>query len=154
MRFPQAEFAYQSLLETIYTVGQLFFSTVPTDPAVLLGFGVWESFGEGRVLVGHQEGDTDFGSLEGTGGAKTHTLTEAQMPSHTHIQNAHAHVQNAASTATGPNVGSTPDTSTNNSVATGYSTANTTAINQNTGGGGSHNNLQPFVVVKVWRRTA
>jgi hypothetical protein len=47
-----------------------------------------------RVPVGKNSSGT-FATLKGTGGAETHTLTEAQMPSHTHTQNSHNHTQNA-----------------------------------------------------------
>lgn len=50
---------------------------------------------QGRVPVGLDSGQTEFDVLGETGGAKTHTLTEAQMPSHTHVQNAHNHLQDA-----------------------------------------------------------
>jgi microcystin-dependent protein len=49
----------------------------------------------GRTLVGHDASQPEFDVLGETGGAKTHTLTTAQMPSHTHVQNAHNHTQNA-----------------------------------------------------------
>jgi microcystin-dependent protein len=50
---------------------------------------------KGRVPVGFDSSQTEFDTLGETGGAKTHTLTEAQMPSHTHIQNSHNHTQDA-----------------------------------------------------------
>jgi microcystin-dependent protein len=49
----------------------------------------------GRTLVGHDASQPEFDVLGETGGAKTHTLTTAQMPSHTHVQNAHNHTQDA-----------------------------------------------------------
>jgi hypothetical protein len=85
---------------------------------------------------------------------KTHTLTEAEMPVHTHVQNAHSHVQGVNSTATGGLSGYTADTSTNTRVNSGYSTSDSTAVNQNAGSGAAHNNLQPFIVVYFWKRTA
>lgn len=141
---------------------------VNTNPATLLGFGTWTAFAAGRVLVGLDAGQTEFDTLEETGGAKTHTLTANEMPSHTHVQDAHTHVQNAHnhvqgvnSAATGGLSGYTADTSTNTRVNSGYSTSDATAVNQNatavnqsTGGGSAHNNLQPFIVVRMWRRTA
>jgi microcystin-dependent protein len=39
---------------------------------------------KGRVPVGRDSSQTEFDTLGETGGAKTHTLTEAQMPSHLH----------------------------------------------------------------------
>ena len=39
---------------------------------------------KGRVAVGKDATQTEFDSLGETGGTKTHTLTEAQLPSHTH----------------------------------------------------------------------
>ena len=38
-------------------------------------------------------GDTQFGTLGQQSGARNHTLTVAQMPSHTHVQNTHTHWQ-------------------------------------------------------------
>ena len=45
----------------------------------------------GKVAVGRDSADTDFNALGKTGGAKTHTLTVAEMPSHTHTQQPHSH---------------------------------------------------------------
>ena len=165
-----------------WPVGSIFISAVSTNPATLLGVGTWSAFGAGRVLVGVDASDPDFDTAEETGGAKTHTLTTSEMPSHTHVQdahthaqdahnhtqNAHTHTQSVNSTATGGLSGYTADTSTNNSVTSGHSTGSTTATNnqatatnqnatatnQNTGGGAAHNNLQPFIVVHFWKRTA
>ena len=50
---------------------------------------------KGRVPVGFDSGQTEFDSLGESGGAKTHTLTTAEMPSHTHTQNSHNHTQDA-----------------------------------------------------------
>jgi hypothetical protein len=75
-----------------------------------------------------------------TGGSATHTHAEhpalthsgtavADHAAHTHTYTQvvnHVHVQNQASVATGGLNGSTPDTSTNTSVASGYSTQNPT----------------------------
>lgn len=115
----------------------------------------------GRVPVGKNGGS--FGTLGATGGAETVTLTEAQMPSHTHIQNSHNHTQDAHSHAIyGSNGGSAgvsiSITSNSNgdrawylpgSIAANTTATNqaATATNQNTGGGQAHNNLQPYQVV-------
>jgi len=49
----------------------------------------------GRMPVGRDAGQTEFDVLGEAGGAKTHTLTSAEMPSHTHTQDSHNHTQNA-----------------------------------------------------------
>lgn len=114
---------------------------------------------KGRVLVGLDAGQTEFDALAETGGAKTHQLTAAEMPSHTHTQNshnhtqdAHTHTQNAHShTITDPGhshgmdegqtdgAGTLMDrsnaasatTTTTNSATTGITVDNATATNQN-----------------------
>ena len=48
----------------------------------------------GRVAAGLSGTDTTFNALGKTGGEKTHLLTENEMPTHTHVQDAHTHVQN------------------------------------------------------------
>lgn len=158
-------------------MGSVFVSVVSTSPATLLGGGTWVAFGAGRVLVGLDAGDADFDTAEEVGGAKTHTLSVAEMPAHTHVQDAHTHVQNShnhtqnsfapriinsgtagtvgvqgASSASNANASNAATTATNQ-AATAVN-QNATATNQNTGGGGAHNNLQPYVVVYMWKRTA
>lgn len=143
-------------------------AVVSTSPATLLGGGTWSQIAGGRVLVGQTGGDADFDTAEETGGAKTHTLTAAEMPVHTHVQNSHnhtqdqhAHVQNLPTSQTGGQNSSTRDTSTTGSSADALSTAGATAtnqaataVNQNAGSGGAHNNMPPYLVVYIWKRTA
>lgn len=156
-----------------WPIGSVFLSVVSTDPATLLGFGTWVAIGAGRMLVGQDTGDVDFDTLEETGGAKTVTLTEAQIPSHTHTQNAHGHsvtdtghthLTQRYPTATGTSSGFTIDTSMSGTLAdntlptksatTGVTVQNATAVNQNTGGGQAHSNVPPYFVVRMWKRTA
>jgi len=140
-----------------FPVGSVFISVVSTNPATLLGYGTWSAIGAGRVLVGLDSGDPDFDTLEETGGAKTVTLSVAQMPAHSHVQDAHSHTQRRNNVATGANTGWTTafDTSSSSPVAdVNTGTGATTATNQNTGGGSSHPNVQPYLVVMIWKRTA
>ncbi|MCP4881866.1 MAG: hypothetical protein GY905_15090, partial [Gammaproteobacteria bacterium] len=65
-----------------YPVGSIYTSISPTDPSTLLGVGTWVAFGAGKVLIGVDTGDDDFNTVRATGGAKTHTLTEDEMPTH------------------------------------------------------------------------
>lgn len=80
----------------MYPVGSIYMSANNTDPGELFG-GTWERWGQGRVPVGVNEGDSIFSVSEKTGGAKTHTLTTAQMPSHNHSIG-HTHTTPASNT--------------------------------------------------------
>lgn len=129
-----------TLMSLIYPIGTILTSVVSTNPATLFGFGTWVAFGAGRVPVGLDANQTEFDTIEETGGAKTHTLQTSEIP-------AHSHVQNLPTSQTGSQSSGTRDTSTTGSSADALSTANT-------GGGGAHNNLQPYIVVYMWKRTA
>lgn len=133
------------VLSLVYPVGSYYFNgAVTTDPATLLGFGTWVAVA-GKVLVGLDSGQTEFDTLLETGGAKTHTLTSAEMPSHTH------------SLAGGQNQwlrGGTGDSAASLAQTGAAFRVQITNPTDATGGGGAHNNLQPYEVVKMWRRTA
>jgi len=118
-----------------WPVGSVFISVVATNPNTLLGGGTWISFGAGRVMVGLDATQTEFDVVEEVGGAKTHTLTIAEIPSHSHTY----------PTNTGAVLGQT--------VSTGYP-GSPVSTSSATGGGGAHNNLQPYIVCYFWKRTA
>jgi hypothetical protein len=121
-----------------FPIGAVFISTVSTDPSILLGYGTWSAIGAGRVLVGIDSGDADFDTLGETGGAKTHTLTIAEMPSHDH---------NAG--------GSVPRGAAGGSLANGWGGSSTNQATLDAqGGGGAHNNVQPYLICAFWQRTA
>ena len=124
-------------LSVLYPVGSVYINaSVSTNPDTLLGFGTWAAFGAGRVLVGLDADDVDFDTVEETGGAKTHTLTVDEMPSHTHTYNG-----NFSSASL--QFGNPQDDFGGGANSTGA-----------TGGGQPHNNLQPYIVVYMWKRTA
>lgn len=50
---------------------------------------------KGKVPVGRDSADASFDTMGESGGAKTHTLTSTEMPSHTHTQDSHNHTQNS-----------------------------------------------------------
>ena len=92
--------------------------------------------------------------LKKTGGAKTHTLTTAQIPSHRHniqfpligtgggLNSIYGMIFNAAA-----NGGSY--------TSYGPQTSGETRIGiYDTGGGQAHNNLQPYITCYMWKRTA
>lgn len=123
--------------KTIYPVGSIYMSTSPTNPAVLVG-GTWVAWGSGRVPVGVNTSDTDFNTVEKTGGEKKHRLTISEMPSHTH------ELRVMADTTTGAEP----------YAKSGENSQETTTDTQATGGGQSHNNLQPYITCYMWKRTA
>ena len=132
--------AGKALRDIFYPIGAIYQSTVNTDPSTFIG-GTWERFGNGRVLVGVDEEDSDFNTPNKTGGEKKHILTIAEMPSHSHGQNVTA------------NIGGTALRRDWSSDGNGGIYDQGVSTNP-TGGGQAHNNLQPYITVYMWRRTA
>lgn len=90
---------------------------------------------KGRTIVGLDASDTDFNTIGKTLGEKTHTLTVAEMPEHTHKFRASTKLGNDESTITyGEKI--------SGSVISGnYGNAI-----QNEGSSQSHNNIQPSFI--------
>ena len=137
-------------LATIYPIGSIYTSTVATNPNSLFGFGTWVAFGAGKVLIGNGGGFTagaTGGSADAVVVSHTHTATVTD-PGHTHT------ITNTSSGENGDGrvvVGNdTPQSNyTVPTATTGISVSNST-----TRVSGTNANLQPYVVVYMWQRTA
>ena len=144
-------------IDQVYPVGSVYVNVaVETNPATLLGFGTWEAFAAGRVLVGIDETDEDFNVVEETGGAKEHTLTGAESgeKGHNHIQDSHYH--NCASNEDSGSGYATLDKDPSRNVGA-EKTGNKTATNQAVAASDAaeaHTNVQPYLVAYMWKRTA
>ena len=122
-----------------YPVNSIYMSVGSTSPASLFG-GTWTRLKD-RFLLG--AGDTYANGK--TGGAATVTLTENQIPSHSHL----TMYQSPTAGAVGDRYDNIP------MVLPGAVTTNTMMhYSGSTGGGGSHNNMPPYLVVYMWKRTA
>jgi hypothetical protein len=142
-------------LTAAYPVGSIYMNaTNATNPATLLGFGTWVAFGAGKVPVGIDSGDTDFDTAEETGGAKTHTLSIGEMPAHDHVPNRNEFDTNnilLRRNANGSGSAGSADSTVGEPAISGSGNFDFPEIE---GNGDAHNNLQPYIVVYMWKRTA
>lgn len=161
------------LRELTMPVGHVAFLNVATNPKDLYGFGTWVVFGQGRCVVGtgahtDSRGEARNYSLGFSGGAYSHVLTEAELPSHAHAAGglvansagAHTHSFDQLQIAS-----PSPDTKHGGQIAqNGMTTYQTASAGAHThtiggataaaGGGSAHNITQPFIAVNMWVRTA
>ena len=136
-----------------FPVGGVYISIVSTNPSSIWAGTTWEQFAAGRTLVGLDTSDADFDTVGMMDGEKEHTLTIDQIPAHGHGM-AHTH------SYTGPNTGSWK-TGTNGKSHTWCTSAGgktsggaSKTTTDNAGGGSAHNNLQPYIVVYMWKRVS
>ena len=141
------------ILDKTYPIGSIYIGTTDTNPKDILG-GEWESYGEGRTLVGAGTGtdsnnESKSFTANSTGGEYNHTLTTAEMPRHNHIiaQDGNSGYRliiansNAATTYTGQSITQTRTTIKANYIQAEY-----------TGNSQSHNIIQPYIVTYMWKR--
>lgn len=122
--------------DALYPVGSIKLSVNNVNPGTYLG-GTWTAWGSGRVPVGVNTAQSAFNTAEKTGGEINHTLTVAELPSHAHPipqhyggGSLHGWVQRI-------------DEVDYTMSETGY-----------TGSGQAHNNMPPYIVCYMWKRTA
>lgn len=163
---------YAPMLDTmkkIYPVGSIYISTVSTNPSELFGFGTWKAMPAGRVLLAQGKVETEnythnFVAGE-TGGEFVHQLTVGELPSHNHtassnVTGEHNHgiyingyngnmsgAQNYGWGSDDHSIGLRRNYTENNGSHT-----HTISIG-NTGSSQSHNNMEPYIVVYMWKRT-
>lgn len=152
-------------LGAIYPVGSIYINaTSSSNPSTLLGFGTWTAFGAGRVMVGLDAGNAAFDTAEETGGSAdaitvshTHTATSTSTVTdsgHTHTTSGD-YVTNDGGSPQG-SYGGPGEYNYRNDVSTattGITVATATTV-ASTGSSGTNANLQPYIVVRMWKRTA
>ena len=154
----------------LYPVGSIYMSVKNTNPSTYFG-GTWVAWGTGRVPVGVNANDTNFATVEKTGGASAVTLTTAQMPSHTHAKGTLTTASTGGHTHDLKNQKASWGTSGGNRVLIDATSGYTAVSNKTTtsagshshtisgstaaaGSGNAHNNLQPYITCYMWKRTA
>jgi hypothetical protein len=146
-------------LSAIYPVGSIYVNAaVSTNPNTLLGFGTWTAFGAGKVLVGFDSADALFDTLEETGGSKdavlvshTHTATST-VSDPTHSHNTFGQFGgggNPGGSLNAQNPGGRNEPTTSSSTGITVATTNSTV-----GVSGTNANVQPYITVRMWKRTA
>ena len=167
------------VVNKIYPVGSIYMSVNSTSPETLFG-GTWVPISEGRVLIGAGAGSDGSESRAftagATGGEYTHQLSISEMPAHNHDINSSGKtgstqlkfgwnnivtdtVTSAKPTGTGAHVGEGErdrDWTGKSGDATkhlSYDGSHEHKISP-CGGDAAHNNVQPYLVVYMWKRTA
>tara|TARA_R110000824_G_scaffold380825_2_gene573348 strand:- start:658 stop:1389 length:732 start_codon:yes stop_codon:yes gene_type:complete len=167
----------QAAMSAVYPVGSIYSNAaVATNPATLLGFGTWEAYAAGRVLVGLDSGNAIFDTVGETGGTAdqtnvTHThdfaVNSAEEAAHTHF----THNGDASSTTmTDSNYparsfdpssrSATVNTASSTVANIGLTSAGTAHIHvvsgttDSQGSSATNANLQPYITVYMWKRTA
>lgn len=132
----------QQIMLSVYPVGAIYMSVSATDPGELFG-GTWTRWGAGRVPVSVNASDTNFSTVEKTGGAATVALTAGQIPAHNH-----SYTYSTGNTT----MPVTPPASGSDIAIKSLKAA--TGTTGNRGSGEAHNNLQPYITCYMWKRTA
>lgn len=130
-----------------FPVGAVYITYDNNNPGNFLG-GTWVQFGQGRVLMGQGTGNDGSTSMSftanDTGGEYAHKLTISEMPKHAHKFQGYYNTTSGSAYSqyilSRDKVSGDP-----NSVP---------SSEEYVGGNGSHNNIQPYITVYFWRRTA
>jgi len=122
-----------------YPIGAIYMNANRSDsPNRYIGYGTWSKFAEGRALISADATEDSVPINESPSGSLIHTLTSSELPSHTHKFH---------------QIGNSEKDKDNGFAMIAESGGNTIRFSNATGGGGSHNNVQPYVTVYMWERT-
>lgn len=154
------------MLQSAYPIGAIYINALDQrDPADIIGIGTWKLYGQGKNLMGVNSSNSDYSTSGKTGGAKNVTIYSYNLPSHTHSGSTSG-VGNHAHTFYGPGWFYNAQFQHprdqwwgvihgNQGRVTDWGGGHNHHFTTNTvGGGQSHTNLQPYVVVKIWERIA
>lgn len=153
---------FKQFANKAFPVGFIWESTDATNPANILGVGTWESYGQGRVLIGAGQGSGLSNYTAGsTGGEEKHKLTTEELASHSHGASTssiggHTHTTYGYRDDGGGSGNLYFRFNRGNgsqSVNTGSSGASSVeTFISSTGNNSPHENRQPYIVVYRFRR--
>ena len=140
-----------------HPIGSLFETTVSTNPGTLYG-GTWAAWGGGRVPVGVNTADSDFNTVEKTGGKKTERhefkvgykgyygtavgSDDNMIQAYKYSTSSYGTYAYEGSTQAGVNAGIQASTNTRD-VAQASSTGDTSETSI----------VQPYITCYIWKRT-
>ena len=119
-----------------YPIGAVYISTQPTDPASILG-GRWQALDEGRVLIG-------AGAAHPAGGSHSHSVYRGSGTGTRECVPEYYDTGHFLFGSGSVNLGTTQSGGLHSHYL----------YIDDTGGGAAHNNMQPFLSVYMWTRTA
>jgi hypothetical protein len=156
-----------AIFDVQHPVGSYWFSEVNSSPEDFLGVGTWARTSMGRMVVGLNEGDTDFDTPGETGGSKLHThtdtlavdghsLTVAELPATAPF------TLTSSNGSAGSVVPATSNPLAGTDAGSGIAASNNIAWN---GDGDTHTHvlsglveetetLPPYQTTYIWKRTA
>ena len=155
-----------SVGKALYPVGAIYMSTANVNPSTFITGTTWVAWGSGRVPVGVDTSDTSFNTVEKTGGEKTHTLTENEMPAHKHTgteQEAQKFDIQQGSTFETRRYTASFTAETMQTTSAGVANPNGSFSGYGevvvehgitVGGGQPHSILQPYITCYMFKRTA
>ena len=125
----------------LFPVGFVLLNMSGTNPGQIYA-GTWELCSKGRAIIGVDPDDSDYNQAGLTMGEKTHKLTLAEMPEHSH----------------GFNLNGDSSSGRAELQLDGWAWRNTYQITQslvnNSGGSQPHNNIPPSMTLYIWQRVA
>lgn len=145
-----------------WPIGSIYYNgAVATNPATLLGFGTWEQYGKGRVVISQDNTDALFTTIGQTGGSKntvvvSHNHTADTTGQHTHSLNVYGYRFSTADF--NDRISSNDNGGARNKIKSDDAFADNngehTHTISTTGESGVNKNLQPYIVAYAWIRTA
>ena len=140
-----------TILNAVYPVGCLYWSSDNTNPATVLGVGTWTQITDTFILAAGST-YTPAAQYTAQAGEASHQLTESEMPAHTHGVAGDGRFYTTRGSNTSEVNGLTSGSSFSETGATGG--VRRTRYTDSTGSGTAHNNMPPYLVRYCWERTA
>lgn len=142
---------YASIIDIVYPVGSIYMSVNAADPSTLFSGTSWEKL-QGRFLLGSNS-TYKPGS---TGGEATHALTTSEMPKHNHdgLYYSYIDTENLVTLNSGTVSYHIPWGSSSYPGDYGAGSGAAELVTGEAGGGAAHNNMPPYLVVNMWKRTS